>query len=536
VIASSFHWRLLIGTILALMAAIWLMPAWLPKPDFQENRVLAAAPALPRHLADIHAFRKAGDAYVADRFPGRAYLISYLNRLRMMVGVSGSERVIVGRQGWLFYDDGTHLGAARNDPPMSGPDLRAWLTAFAGRTENLRARGIAYVMVVAPAKEIIYPQFAPGWLHGLDPNRPTQLLPRLVRQANLGEVIDLTPALAAAARNGPPLYSLHDTHWNGQGAYVGYAALMTRLHALGLTEGPLPESAFVMIPGGPGSSAQPRDLAKMLGVGDKVSIDYPHIINPPGETALKRTFLTDKTDWTSPQELDTGQVGKPTLLLLRDSFSNEMLPLLLPHFSRIILAHNQDGTWRPDLVDRFKPDLVIGETIEHGLRVSMYGSPDPSPQTMVRIDKMLVDMAAHAAAGQALPTLEPASREQAAAIAAAVRTDNCNIETAKLSSSGGQARFGVSGWLSELGRGVTSPHGLIGLKSQAGALLVAPIDMDRPRPDVAAYFKNPNGEASGLVGDFFIRRLPPGTYAPVAYRRAGGGWIGCTGKQALVAP
>lgn len=255
-IASRLHWRLLVATVLVLMAANWLMPHWLPAPDFQENRRLAPPPpALPRHLADLPAYRKAADAYVADNFPGRRYLISYLNRLRLMAGVSGSEKVIVGRDGWLFFDDGTHLGAARNEPPMSSPDIRAWLMAFAGRTEALRARGAPYVVVVAPAKEAVYPQFAPAWFGAPDPDRPTQLLPRLVRQAQLGEVIDLTPALIAAARHPPQLYSAHDTHWNGEGAYAGYAAPMARLHALGLAEAPLPESAFEMIPGGPGVGA-----------------------------------------------------------------------------------------------------------------------------------------------------------------------------------------------------------------------------------------------------------------------------------------
>ena len=70
-------------------------------------------------------------------------LIGLLSRLRMLVGVSGSPRVIIGRDGWLFFDDDTHLGPARNDPPMVGPQVRSWLPTLAGRAEAVKAAGRA---------------------------------------------------------------------------------------------------------------------------------------------------------------------------------------------------------------------------------------------------------------------------------------------------------------------------------------------------------------------------------------------------------
>src|ERR1700690_1031880 len=99
--ASRLHWRLLIGTVLVLMAATWLAPRWVRPPDIQENRILAEKPAWPQRIQDFAAYRKAADAYVADHFPARPMLIGALNRLRMLAGVSGSNRVIIGRQGWL---------------------------------------------------------------------------------------------------------------------------------------------------------------------------------------------------------------------------------------------------------------------------------------------------------------------------------------------------------------------------------------------------------------------------------------------------
>ena len=535
-LASRLHWRLLIGTVLVLMAAAWLAPRWIPAPDVQENRVLAEKPAWPTGLHDFDPFRKAADAYVADHFPARPLLIGALNRLRMLAGVSGSSRVIVGRRGWLFYDDDTHLGAARGDPQMSGPETRAWLMNLAGRTEMLRARNIPYLLVSPPVKEVIYPQYGPPWFHGPSPNRAAVVLPKLAQASGAGEVFYLYPPLAAATKAGEKTYSLHDTHWTGYGAYAGYAALMGQLHAMGLSEGPRPRSDFQAMDLQNGRG--PRDLALMLGVSSFVDLDFPHFDNPAGEAKITTTYLSPKTDWTAPQVVETGEAGKPTLLLTRDSFSNELLPFLYSHFSRIILAHNQDGFWRPDLIDRFKPDIVLSEVIEPGLRVGMGKAPPPSAEAVARIDKVLATMGFARGGAQAtlMPTLRPPDARTAAILAHAGPSGNCNVEIVKLTPGlAGEATFEGSGWMSELGEQITSPKGLIALKGPGGTF-VASLAMDKSRPDVAAYFKNPNGRESGFVGTFFLKKLAPGVYTPWVYRRAGGGWIGCAGRQTVTMP
>jgi hypothetical protein len=90
--------------------------------------------------------------------------------------------------------------------------------------------------------------------------------------------------------------------------------------------------------------------------------------------------------------IDTGQTGKPVVLITRDSFSNALLPFLYSHFSRLILAHNQDGIWREDLIDRFKPDLVILEVVESGLPLSLIAPAHPaSAAARDRIARMMVD-------------------------------------------------------------------------------------------------------------------------------------------------
>jgi hypothetical protein len=87
--------------------------------------------------------------------------------------------------------------------------------------------------------------------------------------------------------------------------------------------------------------------------------------------------------------IETGLTGKPVLLLVRDSFSLALVPFLESHFSRIVLVHLQDGFWRPDMVERFHPDVVISEVVESGAPFVMTGSPPASEAARARIEAAL---------------------------------------------------------------------------------------------------------------------------------------------------
>lgn len=379
----SAHWKRLIGASLAVLAAAFVLPRVVRAPDIAENRMLAPPPAMPESLDDWRRLRPALDAYVADHFPPRAQLIGLLNAARLKLGVSGSDRVVVGRDGWLFFDNGTHLGAVRGDPPMTARDTHDWLTALAGRSESLRQRGIAYLVTAPPAKEALFPEHAPAWFHPA-PDRPAMRLTELAHASGAGEVLYLAPAMARNARWGLKLYSRHDTHWTGLGAYEGYAAIISRLQAMGAVgEGPRPLSAFTELfrP----TASKGRDLALMLGVASFVDVDYPEIGDPQAEAAAKVTYLAGR-DWTKPRVIDTGQAGKPVLLMTMDSFSNALLPFFYGHFSRIVVAHNQDGTWREDLIARYQPNVVLLEVTESGLPFVMQGgAPPASAEAAARI-------------------------------------------------------------------------------------------------------------------------------------------------------
>ena len=409
-------WRTLAAGCAAVLAAGFLLPKLVRPPQLDENRTLAEAPSPPRTIEALRRWPGAVDAYVADRFPARSRLIGALNYLRYRLGVSGSERVIVGRDGWLFYDNGTHFGVDRDDPPWSQGDARRWLEGLAGRSEWLRARGAAYLVLIASDKEVIYPEHGPDWYRGPDPDRPAARLARLNAAAQAGALVYPAPQLQQQARWGLEVYNPYETHWTGLGAYQAYVALLRRLQAMGITDGPRPLEAFRQVT----DPWKPKNLAEMLGIAGYVDADYPEFADPG--LALRTDYIAGRSDWTAPQVIDTGLVGKPTLMMVRDSFSLALLPFLEGHFGRIVLVHLDDGFWRPDLVERFKPDVVVSEIIESGTPWMMANSPPASAAARARIERAI-----SGGAPAAPPPAGPFRREAGPAAKTIMGTDGPDV-------------------------------------------------------------------------------------------------------------
>ncbi|KAA8559044.1 hypothetical protein FX985_05412 [Pseudomonas extremaustralis] len=373
-IAPISSWRALIIGILLAVALFHLFPLLkLKNPDIAENRVLASAPELPKNPNDWSALPAKLDSYVMDNFPLRDFLISGLNFFRYKLGYSGTSRIIVGQHGWLFYDDGTHLSIISGSLMLDDTSIDYWVKGFQQRAEYLKRKGMKFYFMVAPVKEDIYPEHRPEWMPA---NRTTTEIDKIIsaaKSAGYDQIVDPRAALLTEKYN-QKLYDEYDTHWTGLGAYIGYRQLMTRMAQDFPDMAPLPISAFK--PLSPSSSEQPRDLSLMLGIADFVPHNRVTFAGVLTHDPNKTTFLSDNHSWVAPQILHTDAKTGKTLLLLRDSFTTELLPFLKAHFDTIIMAHLQDGFFRKDLIEKYKPDAVAIVIIETGTRHTMSLIPE----------------------------------------------------------------------------------------------------------------------------------------------------------------
>lgn len=344
----------------------------LSPPGLAENRVLAECPETPRSLADLEALPGRVDEYVRDQFPPRAHLIGTTNYARYKLGYSTLDRVVVGKDGWLFYYD-THLARQLTGRHLLTPaEVDYWVAGFRQRTDWLAGRGARFYTLVAPRSPSVYPEKLPSWMPRAELTTVEQLLAG-VTAAGIDRVVYPRKALVRAKAD-RTVYEPFDTHWTGHGAYVAYVELMTRLAQDDPTLAPLPQSAFTPITHPPVAG----DKSVMLGIADRVKHDRvtynPMPIHDPARTEYlgpRIEVLEPRFAWMAPQVIETDAPNERVLLLTRDSYSLELLPFLKPHFRRIVLTHLQDGGFRQDLIEKYNPDVVILEVIESGLHYMM---------------------------------------------------------------------------------------------------------------------------------------------------------------------
>jgi hypothetical protein len=311
--------------------------------------------------------------------------------------VSTSPKVILGRKGWLFYSAeplGNDYQARR---PFTAEELARWGRVLEARRAWLAARGIRYVVVVAPNKETIYPDLLPRNLrHGQGaPTRLDQLMAWLGANSQVTAVDLRRPLLGGKA--GGRLYYRTDTHWNNRGSILAYRCVIAALNGWFPTLRALPATApydTVCDNGHVG------DLSVCLGLPrgrlEKYFYFMPKVprqarMVDPGAIAASNPGTPGRVVMECPD------ASLPRVVMFRDSFANELIPFLSEHFRRAVYEWPAGPLFDTGLIERESPDVVIQEFVERRLSGFV---PEPSaclvgePLCSTRAEWMLLVKAA----------------------------------------------------------------------------------------------------------------------------------------------
>ena len=312
-----------------------------------EKRRIAPAPALPATLAAWEAFPPAFEAFWSDVFGLRGALLGLDSALtKTLLGRLPTNKVVEGRDGWLFYAAGRSLDLYRRALPLGESDLATLAEERRRRADRLAARGIAYLMVIAPDKHTIRADKMPSHLRRrAGPSQLDQVAERM--KAAGVPFLDLRPALLDAQRREETYFRL-DTHWNAIGAHAAHAAILA---ALGRP--PVPRPAFV-------ETTSEGDLAVMAGL---PAIERTPGLPPGGVGACDPTVEPPTTPGGPRRYRCAGENGR--LLLYADSFGEGLVPWLARAFAETTLA-GPAPLWTRLLADveRERPDVVVELRVE----------------------------------------------------------------------------------------------------------------------------------------------------------------------------
>lgn len=323
----------LIAALLFVVAIAAVPVWWLLTPDrtfsSAERRKLAEPPAFSLYALEEWRFDDDVEAYLADQMPLREAL----------VGVNAYEQLLTGRQIALevYCDSDGYLVEAPITVQPEELDKRLRRIARLGETVGLPVR-----LLVPPSTGYVRRDRLPETLAAL--YHDDVLLGQIGTFAGVESV-----PLDAFLTDGQDWFYRTDHHWNSEGAYAAYCAYLSYL---GRT--PLARDAFyVHTAEGYVGSTRSRS-ALWLTPGERLTIYEPQSRVRVSFSDREGTFSSllfpehlSEYDWypifldgnhpiTVVENLDAE--GEDVLLIVKDSFANSLVPLLVPAYRKIVMV------------------------------------------------------------------------------------------------------------------------------------------------------------------------------------------------------
>lgn len=145
---------------------------------------------------------------------------------------SSNEKVEIGVDGWFFYTLDDNLRIANGTYPLTNEILINIKNKQEKIKEYYNKQGIEYVLVIAPSKVSIYPEYINSEEYSIRAT-PIDIVSNYLKENSDVKVINLKDSLLEAKAK-EQVYFKTDTHWNEVGAYIGYQTVINKLNKFGL--------------------------------------------------------------------------------------------------------------------------------------------------------------------------------------------------------------------------------------------------------------------------------------------------------------
>lgn len=278
-----------------------------PTNESAEKKELSSAPALfVDGVPNAYVLSDAGD-FFDDHFAFRNQLVDCNALLKQkLLMTSATDRVIVGTDGWLFYD-GTRDDYQRTNL-MSDRAIFNAVHNLLIVQRFAESNGCAFAVAVAPNKNTLYPEHMPYFLLAGSSAGNFDRFESLARERGLN-LVDLKGPLSSLD---DVLYYKTDSHWTNEGARIASEVLFDALgHAYGDLAGT--ESHATGHVGDIATMLRPLSSEPEPDVEYVQAQEFAYV---EGETVEDNTIET----------VSTRSDAQDTLVAYRDSFGNGLLP------------------------------------------------------------------------------------------------------------------------------------------------------------------------------------------------------------------
>ena len=304
-------------------------------------------------IINYHDFRD----YFNYNFGFRDLLIRWNSVIKhKLFSVPAVPQVILGRNGWLYYysekaNDGISMNDYMGLALYTNDELSEIRRNVEEQRDWLKDRGIAYMIVVCPNKQSIYPEYLPDAIkemHGK--TRLDQAMEYLTEHSDF-QMIDVRDKLLEAKLEYDVYYKT-DTHWNSYGGFIAYKEIVKHLSTYFSGIAPAEISRYKII-------REPNngegDLALMLAINGYVEDE------------------NIKLESRDPQLLPKRRV--PCAIIYHDSFAVALAPHFVQSFERVVVRPHKRrlGCIDPKLIEEERPDVVILELVERYMDLLLVG-------------------------------------------------------------------------------------------------------------------------------------------------------------------
>ena len=324
-----------------------------------EKRELQTRPEISITKVLDGRFQKKYESYLRDQFPGRDHWVSFQTDMELFMGKNEIHNVYIGKNHYLLE----HYTEKEFDPQQISKNLQA-LEKFVGKAKQ---NADVHVMMV-PTKSWILREKLPAFAPHYKEQKFYDALQQKLEKEDV--LISVEPVLDAHKEE--EIYYRTDHHWTTLGAWYAYEQYTKAVggdlqRAQGKKKFRCISKDFYGTTYAKINYARQADKIEIYEPEDKLRVVY-NMGEKKTKTLYDFSFLKTADQYSvftggnqAVLEITGGIKNGKTLLLIKDSFENSILPFLAEDYEKLVVVDLRQLNVSGDrLLEMFSPtDILI---------------------------------------------------------------------------------------------------------------------------------------------------------------------------------